>query len=590
MLSRKTILMLSVAVTLILYGVMLWTAPWVTLLKSDRLVTRITNRYRVDFMQPAGPPRPQVRPEKETGLAPATLGVLSNETGGTLPVQDTLAAPPVETPQLTERMAAEMPERAHDLAPEPERVRNTDARILEISQETARRNIDIARRLVRPSPDFTLPDGALPALRSRDILPENIALEPARIGPGLLAQPLTPPAEEAVSNEGDTLAPALDPNVFAPTSRETEQVIPRLERSVAKAPVEKEAAQARQESGYTFMDDLVDIKLDTYVSSAEEPGYFRLRILPRKEAAIEAVPKDITFILDASRSMQQRKLDLAARGIADTLSKLRPEDRLNILIFRDTVTALSDTTVFATPENVAAARNFLNGLESRGQTNVYNALLPIARIQPRDNLPGIIVVVTDGNPTAGERDNRTIINAVTESNNLRNSIFTYGAGSTVNTYLLDLLAYRNKGETRISKNIQDTRTGLDGFTTLLNDPLLANITADYGQGINEEPYPRVIPDFFRQRPITLYGRFEPGKDDIFVARITGHVGDTEKELLFRAELGKAESGDADIARSWAFQKAYYLIGEISRRGELPELLAELKNLQQRYQVRTAYSE
>ncbi len=583
--------MLSVVLTLALYGVMLWTAPWVTLLKSDRLVPRITNRYRVDFLQHASPPRPQVRPDGKTGLAPAGMGTLATETEGTLPVEDTLTAAPVETPLLTERMAAETLERAHDLAPEPERVRSVDARILEIAQETARRDIDIARRLVRPSPDFTLPEGTLPALRSRDILPEDIALEPARIGPGLLARPLVPPTEETALDNGDAATPAYDPKVFTPASGETEkQVVPRLERTAARTPVEKETEQARQESDYTFMDDLVDIKLDTYLADATEPGYFRLRILPRKEAAIEAVPKDITFILDASRSMQQRKLDLAARGVADTLAKLRPEDTFNILIFRDTVTAFRDTTVFATPENQEEARTFLDGLESRGQTNVYNALLPIAQIRPRENLPGIILVATDGNPTAGERDNRTIINAVTESNSLRNTIFTYGSGNTVNTYLLDLLAYRNKGETRISENIQNTRSGLDAFTTIFNDPLLVNIAAEYGRGIQEEPYPRVVPDFFRQRPITLYGRFEPGKDDVFVARITGQVAGTKKEILFRAELGKAESGNADIARNWAFQKAYHLIGEISRRGEQPELVSALNALHQRYQIKTAYSE
>lgn len=587
MLSRRTILAFSVVLTLILYGVMLWTAPWVTLLKSDRLTPHITQRYRVDFLQPASHPAPPSAKEK-TGLSPATLGALITEAEGVLPVEDTLVAPPVETPQLTERMAAEALNREHDLAPESERIRSVDARILEIAQETARMDVDIARRLVRPSPDFTLPEGVLPALRSRDVLPENIALEPARLGPGLLVQPLTPPDGDADAEDGEAAVPAYDPEVFTPQDAKAEQVIPRLERAASKAPVKKETEQARQESEYAFMDDLVDIRLDTYAPETAEPGYFRLRILPRKEADIEAGPKDVTFILDASRSMQQRKLDLAARGIGDALEKLRSEDSFNILIFRDTTTRFRDTTVFATPENVAEAKNFLNGLESKGQTNVYDALLSIAEMSPRKNVPGMILVVTDGNPTTGERDNRAIINAVTESNARRNTILTYGAGNTVNVYLLELLAYRNKGEAHIRENIQETRTGLDAFTGLFADPLLINIRAEYGQGIEEEPYPRVVPDFFRQRPITLYGRFKPGQNDVFVARITGRTSDTNKELLFRADLSKAESGDKTIAQGWAFQKAYHLIGEISKKGELPELIAAIQDLCDRYAIKTAY--
>ena len=45
-----------------------------------------------------------------------------------------------------------------------------------------------------------------------------------------------------------------------------------------------------------------------------------------------------------------------------------------------------------------------------------------------------------------------------------------------------------------------------------------------------------------------------------------------------------------MARGWAFQKAYHIIGEISRQGELPELLAELKRLSDTYAIRTIYDD
>ncbi len=589
MLGRHTILTLCILLTLCFYGILLYMAPWVTLMKSERLPPRVSNWYRVDFVDVAEEPRTRAVQSRQEGLPAGDLSTIIGEMPGELPVQDMSASPPVVTPRMTERTASEVLERAYDLTPEADRVHNMDTRILEIAQETARRDIDIARRLVRPSPDFVLPEGALPALRSRDIGMDSIPLEPARVGPGLLTQVLTP-AEERRETEGDG-APgsSFDPKVFAPADKEAAAIIPSLEQAAVEEPIRQEAEKAREESDFTFLDDRVDIRLDTYVPSGEERGYFRLRILPRKDAAIEAAPKDITFIVDASRSMQQRKLNLVARGIADALEKLRSRDQFNILVFRDTVNAFRETPVAVSPENIAEAQKFLDGLESKGQTNVFNALLPIARMGPRENIPGIILVATDGNPTTGERDSRKIINMVAESNALRNSIFTYGAGNTVNTYLLDLLAYRNKGESRITENIQDARTGLDAFTNLFGDPLLIDLKADYGQNVEEDLYPTVIPDFFRQRPITLYGRFKPGKDDVFVARITGHIQDTEKELLFRADLNKAESGDKNIARDWAFQKSFHLIGEISRRGELPELLAELKELAKRYEIGTAYS-
>ncbi len=463
-----------------------------------------------------------------------------------------------------------------------------DARILEISQDSARRDIDVPRRLVRPSPEYALPMDALPALRSRDIEPEHIALEPARIGVGLLAQ-VVPTAGEEPDDTQEERPPFETAAVIQPDG-DPPPVVERLERETVRAPVVRETRQTRQESAYEFLDDMVDIRLDTHLPSNQTPGYFRLRIFPREDAALAPLPRDVTFVVDASRSMQQRKLELVGRGISDALSQFRPEDRFNILLFRDAVTMFQTEAAYGTPETIAAAQQFLSALEARGQTDVYNALIPVAQLTPRTNLPGVIFVISDGNPTTGLRDSRAIINAVAADNELRNSIFAYGAGSTVNRYLLDLLAYRNKGEAFVTNRIQDAREDLRRFIERLDHPLLVNLKTDYGRIDSDTIFPQVLPDFFRDRPIDVYGRFDPTSNTAFVVRITGRAGEKAKEMVFRADLNEAERGGAEIAQAWAFQKAYHIIGEISRRGEQPELLTELRQLSTQYNIRTIYDE
>jgi hypothetical protein len=103
-------------------------------------------------------------------------------------------------------------------------------------------------------------------------------------------------------------------------------------------------------------------------------------------------------------------------------------------------------------------------------------------------------------------------------------------------------------------------------------------------------FPKEIPDFYRGRAVTVYGRFDPEKDKDFSMRLTGAAGNRRKELVFRADLSKASSGDKQIARNWAFQKIYYLIGEICRVGEKPELLDEVRRLSGEYGIKTSYSE
>ena len=51
----------------------------------------------------------------------------------------------------------------------------------------------------------------------------------------------------------------------------------------------------------------------------------------------------------------------------------------------------------------------------------------------------------------------------------------------------------------------------------------------------------------------------------------------------------AKLGNDNVAHGWAFQKAYHLIGEISKKGELPELLDELDVLSRKYAITTIYS-
>jgi len=90
--------------------------------------------------------------------------------------------------------------------------------------------------------------------------------------------------------------------------------------------------------------------------------------------------------------------------------------------------------------------------------------------------------------------------------------------------------------------------------------------------------------------VTIYGRFDPERDGEFVIRLAGLAGEQRKEMVFRADLRRAESKGAEIAREWAFQKAYAIIGQISRDGELPELLARLRELKAKYGVSTSYDE
>jgi hypothetical protein len=576
--SRGGLLAISVAFSLVLHAALLAVAPRIQILRPSEAPAEVLSTFEVKLLD-------EERLQAVDELVAGTGARLTSQPGA---IEDLLARDPGpvtpgggdgpgEVPNLGERLAAEQLPREHDLTPDPTHQRLADTRIIEISESVMREDIDVARRFVRPSPARILPEDALPVLRAPSD-PEREALirvDPLAMGDG--------------AGAGDGPDPLSGENVEEGEARADEpEALAELEKVATQAPVHEEVAQ--EAAKYTFMDELVDVRLETYRPSGEAQGYFRLSIVPRDGAEVPVLPKDVTFVLDASNSILQRKLRNTAEGVAQAVRRLRPGDRFNIVVFRDTPDRFRPARVAATDANKSEALEFLAGLESRGETDVYEGIRPVVGLPAREGVPGIVLVATDGRPTEGLRDGRAIINALTEANTLRNSVYAFGGGRTVNRYLLDLLAYRNKGESFVVDDIAEIDERLPQFFATLEDPLLVDCRADFGRVNEAEVYPRELPDFYRGQAVTVYGRFDPDEDGAFAMRLAGRAGPREKEVIFQQDLADAEAGDASVAHDWAFRKAYHVIGEICRVGETPELLAELRSLRETYGIQTSYTD
>lgn len=583
--SRQAVLAMSIIVSLLVHAAVIVASPRVTLLRTPQVPRSVLETFHVRLTDDL--PIPENIPDRDSDTSLLSRPSSIEELMSRLPEsQDDLEQSfdrEIQMPDMNQRLGADPVQREYEFLQNPETLKRVDAKIIEISQETAREEIQIARRLVAPSSTRILGEGEFPTLRG----PREEGVE----------EILTlPPMPQSLPGGGG-LAVAEDPGGKPPREEgvldvqddRPEKELPQLdiERVVARAPVVEEITR---ESPYEFIDDLVDIKLDTYLPPSGEEGFFRVQIVPKKESQIETLPQSVTFVVDASNSIQQRKLDETVKGLKAAIAKLRPEDRFNVVVFRDTPTEFQVDPVPATPEAKAAVSTFLQGIQSRGETDVYNGIRPVVLEKPPEGTPGVVVVITDGRPTAGIRDGRTIINSLTQENELNNSILAFGGGNTVNRYMLELLAYRNKGESYVAPRIEDISSYLPAFFDQFSEPVLTDCRANYVRIDEEGVFPKNLPDFYRGKAVTVYGRFDPRTDKKFAMRLTGLAGAQKKEVVFTADFQKAVSGDGELARQWAFQRIYYLIGEICRVGETPELLGELRELSRQYRIRTSYDE
>ena len=581
-------LVVSFLTALTLYAGVYALAPSILLLQKNSSAARLPEGVQVDLLETIDTPRFEavVKDAATMATRPGSVRDLLDRETEDLPLADTQIEETIPEESLAERIALNDVDREHALTPDQDVISGIEAQVLQISENAARGDVEIARRFARPTPDRII---------ARDEMIGAGGAGAARSGDALALNTLPPSVEAPGGSPTDAPRPSLaaEPRPLTPLEGnilEMDSELLTLPALPEESLLAGELARREVQEGSEFeqLDDLVHLQSETYVDPATRKGYFRLRIAPSQVGGLEVLPKDVTFVVDASNSILQRKLDLTIRGLRNCLAQLREGDRFNIVVFRDTHQAFREDLTHATSSEVEAALDFLKSVQSGGSTDVYSAVQPVIADPPRPGFPGNVIVLSDGRPTSGNLAGRDLINALTRQNIHGKTIFTFGGGRTVNRYLMDLLAYRNRGMTVVASKVEDIDEDLPRFFNQISDAILVDLHADYGRIDEESIYPRALPDFYHDRAIVVYGQYVPGEDEQLVLRLEGLAGETRKDMVLKASLGTSTQGDRGIAQGWAFQKSYHLIGEITRVGETPELMEELRRLSSEFNVRTSY--
>ncbi len=334
------------------------------------------------------------------------------------------------------------------------------------------------------------------------------------------------------------------------------------------------------------LDDLLVARIFVY-RPPEGPGYFHLMIMPqRADSRLQPLPKDVIFVLDASQSIGQRTLGKLKDGIKEAMRRLGTDDRFTIIGFRNKALQYSENLVPVNPLAVAEAWSFVDSLNASGRTDIYSAMEQIMKLGTQRARPHIIVLFSDGRPNVGITDSRNIINRLSASRAPSTTIYSFGAGNSINHYLLDLLAYRNRGYAVYSDERSDIPFDVQTLMSELEKPVLMRVQADMPGLDNVEVYPKQLPDLYQNWPLNLYGRIHD--QDEIVLRITGEAFDETKEVVLRVPIPKETNGDQEVARDWAKQKLMWLIGQTVQLGETPSLMQEISRIGQQYNVQTGY--
>lgn len=319
---------------------------------------------------------------------------------------------------------------------------------------------------------------------------------------------------------------------------------------------------------------------------AGEDGYALLTLAPPAIRESARTPRDFTFVVDVSGSMSGRKLEQAKSAGRQLLSTLRPEDRFRIVDFSSDARTFRDEFVDASAANVRAAQRYIERLEAEGGTNISGALDEALRSAPARDRLGLVLFLTDGAPTAGERDPLRIAERAARLRRGRR-VFSFGVGADVNAMLVEQLALEGAGTAHFVRPDESVEHAVSLVASRLVDPVLTDIRIS-AEGVRLARQHPVQPlDLFAGQDLVVFSRYSGSGRGRIVVEGTSPQGRVRwtQDVTFPAR----ERENAFVARLWATQRVGWLSAEKRKSPGSTELDQEIRQLGERFGIPTEFT-
>jgi len=336
------------------------------------------------------------------------------------------------------------------------------------------------------------------------------------------------------------------------------------------------------------IENFLTAEIATYTTLTDpDYGYFRIEIKRRGPEILPVIPKDVLLVQDCSASMTDQRLHFCTNGLVLALSEIGPQDRFNVVCFRDRVDTCFPQWASNTAENIETARNYIGEIRSSGNTDIYSSLQDLMKVDPVPGRPVIALLMSDGYPTMGLVKSADIIGVFSKLNNGQISVFSMGTAQTANSYLLDQLSYCNRGDSFIvTSGRYDIPRYVQKLAREVSRPVLSDVKFLFSGGTDVEVYPVLTSNLYLDRPLVVFGRYRKSVKKVAFDAF-GKAGEVDCDMVFDLPFAGAKSGGKDIRTDWAEQKIFHLIGQYARRADAG-VMQEIKNTAKTYGIDVPY--
>ncbi len=307
-------------------------------------------------------------------------------------------------------------------------------------------------------------------------------------------------------------------------------------------------------------------------------NFFAYLLAPSITTIEDIAPREYVFVIDKSGSMFGTKMDQAKIAFNSMIEDLDDDDIFNVVSFSTEVEILWAEPHAASVSNINLAQSYVHDLDADGSTNFYGAGITALETFTDGAYAKVMLFLSDGLPTVGERTDATgILNGLKDVNSQVVSISTVAFGTNADETLMANLAAQNNGFfVQIDIN-EDASTKLLDFYSVWSTPVAGGFSISV-TGAS---------DFFSLQPLGSAPFFN-GTEVVICGRYNSWITiETSVEYLTGTEtyLNNALEGGTDyphVELIWAQYKLSWMLEIVRLEGETAPLRQEIIDLAMDY--------
>jgi Ca-activated chloride channel family protein len=316
----------------------------------------------------------------------------------------------------------------------------------------------------------------------------------------------------------------------------------------------------------------------------KDENFFLAMVQPPSRITQSMIPnREYLYVIDISGSMRGQPLDVSKSMMSSLLSKLRPTETFNILMFSGGSKVFSEKPMTATKENIQKGLDFVSNARGGGGTQLVRALKRAMALPKAEKGSRSIVVITDGYVSFEKETFDVIRQNLYEAN-----LFSVGIGSSVNRYLIDGMARAGSGEPLVItlREKEQIEAKAEKFRNLIQYPVLTQIKTEYKGFEVYDVEPLSLPDVFANRPILLYGKWKGEPKGELV--LSGISGEKRFKTVLEVKNAKPDRNNAALRYLWARHKIA-MLSDFNKVLHTDEHKKEITELGLKYNLLTNYT-